>query len=396
MRLVNITILILMLFITGEKQSYFNYVNTAEEFIINNEYSKALDVYNQMFSTFYQARSYEYYNALLCAINTNNKERATELLFKLPEKGYELDFLQNNLILPYFNNSPEWNKFLSEYDLLHQIYIEKLNDSVIVELHEMIKLDQKLSKNLMLGEVDPIIVDSLYSKNMNRIIELYNHDSFPKIECFDFNSESLRSVVPFILFRHYFGMVNRARFYSADYKGPFYNYVLNQSKKIEGICNEMVTNAIISPAIISESITYNDPNDIFGKLGMNHGRCKINKKGQEIMVEYVISRKNYSETEICRFDSLRSYWFLPDFKTAMQKDVYFNQLSDSLQDLFKYNLRLNGRLWAKETYIGTCGEDSIEFRQNCEKNLIGKHGYSLEWIYCGENGMVLPSIEDLK
>ena len=162
---------------------------------------------------------------------------------------------------------------------------------------------------------------------------------------------------------------------------------------IEEEINKMVKNGLVSPEIISESLEYYNPNDIFGKLGKNHGRCKTNEKGQEIMVEYVISRKNYSEKEIQQFDSLRAYWFLPDFKLAMQKEIYFNQFSDSIQDQFKYNFRLNGRLCAKEFYIGECGEDSLKFHQQCEKNLIGKFGYALEWVYCGEKGKVLPNLE---
>ena len=390
-----ITFLFIYAFINkNEKSSYFDKVYKAEKYIISENYTDALLVYNELFNNYNTPRVCDYYNASLCAAFLNENEILFKYLKETVKGGGTMDFIKNPLILNSKVTINDWQQFELKYDSLYNFYKSKKNDPIITEFKSMLNRDQDYSYMLLMGEISQIVLDSLYLENMNRIVELIDKDSLPHLEYFNSDSKHLKGILPYVIIRHYFGILNRALYFPEDYKGEFYNSLIQNNQFVEEKLLTIIKQGKLSPFLISESLTYNNPNDLFGKLGENYGRYITNKNNEYILVEFVLTRRNYTKQEITQINKNRKKWNLPSFNHALEVTKYYNLLPDSIRKYYHTNnknayFNLTGELLANEYYLDN--EDSLTFHQDCEKNLKGKFGFELEWFYLGEeNGRVLP------
>ena len=369
--------------------SYFALINEAENYIISCEYNKAVMFYEKIFAKYNSPHGNDYYNAALASLFTKNDSLAFIFFKESVKRGYTLDFLSNPIVQKRITNKTEWNLFKESYDSLHYYYVNKLNTPVITEFKNMIVEDQLLTNKIYFGNASQEQLDSMYYKNMNRVVELIKKDSIPKVEYFDMKSRKLQSIIPFIVLRHYFGMLNRAIYNPELFQGDFYDHVLKNNHYIEEELLKLISQGKLSPVLISESLTYNNPNDLFGRLGQSYGRYITNEKNEDILVEYVTTREDYTAEEIEIININRQKWHLPDFNSALNMTKELEQVPDSIYSHFSKYFNLTGRITANEFFITEF--DSIEFIQDCEKNLIQKLGYKLDWTYLGiEKGWKLP------
>ena len=379
----------------SDNPSYFDYIYKAEKAVIKNDYENALTIYKDLFNIYETPRACDYYNASLCAAFLGKEDILFEYLTETIKRGFKIEFIENPLILNSKISNKEWTNFKNKYNLYLNEFKSKQNNPVISELKKMYEKDQDYSYMLLMNEIDQIELDSLYYSNMSRLVELIKRDSIPSIESFNLNSKRLRSIFPFVLIRHYYGMLNRALYYPDEYHGEFYNKVIDNNVKIEEQLIKLIEVGRLSPTLISESITYNNPNDPIGKLGKNYGRYIVTEDNKHIVVEIVMTKESYTDEEIKVVNKNRKKWNLPDFNHSLELTKYSNQISDSIKQFHHKNkisefFNLTGELLANEYYLDDI--DSLTFHKNCEKNLKGKFGYELEWIYLGlEKGWEIHS-----
>lgn len=372
-----------------EYKSYFELINEAENYIICDKYDQALKIYESIFGKYCSPRGNDYYNAALVSLYASNDSLAFTYLSEAVKRGYDMEFIDNPIIKNLVGRITKWNQFVESYDSLYNYYLDKLSNPVITEFKNMIVEDQTLTAKIYFGNISQLQLDSLYYRNINRIVELIGNDSLPQIECFDMKSRKLQSIIPFILIRHYFGMVNRVIYNPEAYKGDFYDFVLNKNQYIEKELIKLIVQGRLSPVLISESIIYNNPNDPVGRLGQSFGRYITNEFDEDILVEYVTTREDYSSEEIEIINKNRQKWYLPDFNNALNMTRALDQIPDSIHSSCNKYFNYTGRIAANEFFITE--SDSLDFKQDCENNLIKKLGYKLDWIYLGlEKGWKLP------
>lgn len=380
-----------IIFLSSEKinekpSSYIELIYKAEEYIVSGNFNNALKQYNEIFEIYNSPRAYDYYNALLCAINIDNKESISKYLKEVVKRGFTIEYLKNPIVYDKISNSSSWIEFEKKYSSYYQVYVNQLNKSVIKDLEAIVENDEKATNEYYFGEISQLHIDSLYFNNMKKIMSLINEDNLPRVESFNLESRYLRSILPFIIFRHYFGMYNRVLYYPEDYKGELYDTLLLFNKTVEEKLILLINTGKLSPLVITESIIYNNPKDPFGKLGERYGRFITTENNKDVMVEYVITRKKYSENEMKQINTNRNKWKLPEFQNAIERIKFYDNVPINIDQYFN----LNGQLFSKEYYIDKV--DSLKFHQNCEKNLRGKLGLELEWIYLGEeNGIDVTS-----
>lgn len=373
-------------FCQQRSKSYFELINNAEMCFFEEKYSNALSFYNKAFEKFNSPRGNDYYNAALIAFFINKEDVAYDYLIQAVKRGYSMDFLRNPILLQQLSNKSKWNVFESHYDSLYNLYVDKLKNPVIKELNYLVQEDQRLSNKIYFNQISQLQLDSLYLKNMQRIISFSENDSLPPVESFNMKSRKTQSIIPFILLRHYFGMVNRSLYYPDEYKEEFYHWVLANNMHIEEELLKMVRKGQISPVLISESMCYNIPDNPFGELGENF--CRYVKEGDEyIMIEYFMVKQDYTNKEIEEINKNRKKWFLPEFDEAFKLTKDTKQLSDSIHRHLSKYFKYTGQLHGNEYFLNKM--DSLEFIEYSHKFI--NNGYELEWIYLGiEDGWKLP------
>ena len=194
-------ILYLLFFIplSGNAQ-YFDYINKAEQNIIEKKYNSAIVNYLNAYEKYQFLRSNDCYNLVLASTLEGKNNVAFQYIDDCVAKGYTIEYFQSD----FFKNlhaSKDWTKFEAKYDSLHNRYLNQFNSQKYILLKELEDIDQESLKKSYAGDT-LIFIDSMFYENGKRIAELIQHDSIPTVELFDFEDIKLRSYIPWVLVRH--------------------------------------------------------------------------------------------------------------------------------------------------------------------------------------------------
>lgn len=386
-----ICIVIFLSFYSGRPdiEPYFCLINNAEECIVDKKYEKALTIYEKAFNNYNSPHGNDYYNAALAALYARNENIAFEFLSETIKRGYTLEFLNNPVVNQLITDEKKWIQLQEKYDSLHNIYTQKTKTPIFKELNAMLIEEQKSTFNIYSDSSFQLTLDSLYLKNMTRIIELVEKDSLPVVEYFNMNSRKLQSIIPFIIVRHYFGMYNRALYYPDKYQDRLYQQVITYNPMVEKTLFELIQQGKLSPEFLLEAITYNNPKNLFGKQDYSYCRYITNEEDEDIMVELVLCIEDFSEEKVDTFNIHRKKWFLPEYNVAINYTKDLNSLPASITNYADKYFNYNGDLQPKGYFI--TDYDSLQFTKYCRDTLGANPNIKLEWIYLGPNsGWKLP------
>ena len=122
---------------------YNSYVNNAELYITDGQYQQALSQYEQAFETG-TAFTADLYNAAVCAIKLNSKDKILKLADKLADKGVGESFFDKNIFKEYLKNQ-SFKKICAKAEKVKQQY-NKTNKTYTEKLEEFVALDRGYNK----------------------------------------------------------------------------------------------------------------------------------------------------------------------------------------------------------------------------------------------------------
>jgi len=100
--------------------------------------------------------------------------------------GWTLKSIKKNDKFSLFNDDPHWKNLLSEYDSLHNRYLESLNVSLRNQVHEMFKKDQKkaLGALIRIGEKSKVkYAEKKFApqseKQLDQLNEILDQQGYP-------------------------------------------------------------------------------------------------------------------------------------------------------------------------------------------------------------------------
>jgi hypothetical protein len=169
-------------------------------------------------------------------------------------------------------------------------------------------------------------------------------DSIPYVELFNFESVNIRSCIPWVLVRHYFGMVNRAKIYLDENTkySQFYNAIKNDSSLYYALIS-LINKKRISPYLLKDGLEYSNSNDLFGKSGVF---CYKIYEGGEIIfpddikkvkiIAEIYFKEGYSDSAIHQININRAKIRLPKYETEIKKMVYQDSMNNVLKENSKY------------------------------------------------------------
>lgn len=131
-----------------EQQDYKLYhqkVIEAENLIVLENYTEALEVYEQLFDDYDFVFLREYQIASQLALYGNDNEKAFKYLRQGILSGWELNSIRKNDYLTILLKSDAWKSIENEYPKLREQYESKLNKSVQERVKSMYSKDQKMA-----------------------------------------------------------------------------------------------------------------------------------------------------------------------------------------------------------------------------------------------------------
>lgn len=148
-----LTILIFGNPLSDDRQDYWKYheqINKAENFIRDEHFQKALDLYFDVFNTFDFVFLRDYKIAAQLALYLNDKENAFKIIKNGIAAGWDLKSLRRNNYLSKLQNEPEWESIEEAYPEIRKNYFERIDDSTRVNVHKMFKMDQRKAMGALL------------------------------------------------------------------------------------------------------------------------------------------------------------------------------------------------------------------------------------------------------
>jgi hypothetical protein len=258
---------LLLLISCSQDAAYFDYINNAEQSILEKNYKKAQKNYIKAFEKFSSGRANDFYNLVLCAKILGNDELVDRFL----DSCFVSGFTYKNVAKIIENENADESFFSaikSSADSLHEIYLEHKNRESYKKLACLDSLDQYLSISVQTG-MDQYIVDSGYYEIGKEITQMLQQGIIPQKELFGFGLRKTRSTIPWGIIRHYFGMLNRAEIYLSkeNLHHDFYLSVQNDSSFYFELL-KLIEIGKFSPYILRDGLAYNKDPDPFGFTGI--------------------------------------------------------------------------------------------------------------------------------
>ncbi len=123
-------------------KAYYPTINQAELSIVEKDYAKALEYYEQAFNAVPTPFAKDIYNAAVCATLVNNEKAAFAYLDKLLLKGVSLPYLQRQQAFDTLRTSKQWEKFAKSYPKRRRQFKRKADLDVRADLDELYARDQ--------------------------------------------------------------------------------------------------------------------------------------------------------------------------------------------------------------------------------------------------------------
>lgn len=338
---------------------YFDYINRAEIFIVNKEYQKAFNEYISCVDLYHHLQVIDYYNLVLCASILNKKEIALQYLDSCLTSGYTLYDFRNTLSEHYLelNTLNDFRK--KRYDSLMTEFESVKKKRPYLILMELENKDQSFLRAFNSNiEKDFYPVDSMYYSHGKRLVELIQHDSLPEKGIFIFGTN--RIIIPWVLIRHYYGMVNIARHGFPNYYKPFYNKVLTDSTLFFELV-KLIHQGYFNPQVLKDGLIYGQEKEQFGFTGISN--FYIHNSVNGMIQEELSCIDTYSKDEIEFFNVNRKKIGLIDFNNEMLIINYLKNMEmvdTSYLIPFKFNYfksedtfdLTNAKARIKKTYFG--------------------------------------------
>jgi len=183
-----------------EKDYFFYYqiVNRAELEVVQLNFKEALTIYQNAFKNFEKHRTSDLYNATLCAVLTGNLSYARNSINELITMGYTL----KDFTCKTFKGLPDefWKGVENQYDSLHSVYMNKIDNSYIAKLDTLEKQEQCLVHGKQSS------YDSLVYEHAKTLYMLISEKGVPKIAMFEHHK------LPIATIRHHFGVKNLIKY----------------------------------------------------------------------------------------------------------------------------------------------------------------------------------------
>lgn len=111
-------------------REYHPFINKAELAIIDKDFAEAFQNYKTAFQRVPNGFARDYHNAILCAIEVDDKDFAFDYLKRLVGKGVEKRFFirNKNYYFHSLNQDPRWENFLHDYEWIKDATFSKTVD----------------------------------------------------------------------------------------------------------------------------------------------------------------------------------------------------------------------------------------------------------------------------
>lgn len=106
---------------------YFHKITEVENQIRKHEFSSALESYESLFQEYDNISYKNLHNACICAIKTQEYNKAIEYAQQLVFRGYELKDFEQTVFDELREKKSKWNSFIKGYEELRIQQIAKLN-----------------------------------------------------------------------------------------------------------------------------------------------------------------------------------------------------------------------------------------------------------------------------
>lgn len=123
-------------------KEYYAHIHCAEHFAILGDYSNAVVQY-QYASMLRRPFAVDVFNQLVCYLFLGNYNRVFENCKILAEKGAPASFF-SQVLFQDFRKSTYYERLLSEYDNLHQIYLSHVDASLVGYIKKLVDADQNI------------------------------------------------------------------------------------------------------------------------------------------------------------------------------------------------------------------------------------------------------------
>lgn len=164
-----------------EKTAYFKVIETAESFIVNNQYGKAKDEYVKLLKNGNYIFARDLHNALRTAILSRDYQTALLYSEKLVLKGIPLSYFDAE-IFSKLKNTVYWKGFLMRYKELNHQYKKSTNQNLIAKLAELVAIDQKDYEKHARGELESANLFDTTVRVNDMLLELIRQEGFPTEE----------------------------------------------------------------------------------------------------------------------------------------------------------------------------------------------------------------------
>lgn len=167
--------------IEPETLSYFKTTEQAEDYILQRQYGKAKELYDNLFKDNKYMFARDMHNALRCSTIARDYNSVLFWSKKLALKGVDLSYFDAK-IFDVVKKQNQWKLFLDEYSELNKTHKEGLNTTLINQLEELIEIDQKYYVKNSLGQIERSILTKTTEFVDGELIKLIKKEGFPTEE----------------------------------------------------------------------------------------------------------------------------------------------------------------------------------------------------------------------
>ncbi len=139
-----ITIGLILLSVSVKGQTYHEIINSAELKIIDGDYKSSLNLYLTAFKKSDRNFAVDLFNASICAVKINKKNKAIILCKALAEKGVGVKFFTGNVAFLPLSNSKFWPQILRDAARARDSF-HNANNKLLALLDSLVERDQAVN-----------------------------------------------------------------------------------------------------------------------------------------------------------------------------------------------------------------------------------------------------------
>ncbi len=172
--------------VEGDYYTYHTEIYKAEELIVQQSFSEALNIYRRVFDTYDFIFVRDYKVATQIAWHLGLEDKAYKYLRLGIAGGWEMKSIKRNRFLKGLRRQKEWSTIQNQYDSLWGVYQKKIKQEIRSEVRQMSLRDQRKA----FGAIFRLGSNSrdrfgenkfapLNEKHVLRLLEIIENDGFP-------------------------------------------------------------------------------------------------------------------------------------------------------------------------------------------------------------------------